>query len=203
MIQIHYFLGKNEETTLCWLWSFFCLLGMCLQNRQFHQVVLFIDFVAAVWISGFLSFFSLDKQTRARMHRWWWWWWGGGGGWREGSALEEGDCTPWSARGFLWLSKPCFQAGSMTVWQGSGHYCAGPLCTMPMGMRSHMLGVGECRHCGLGLKTAFIQQSVNCAHNRCLRRCISVWLVYHLDWILQSLTHISKGKGRDSCLGLW
>ena len=132
-----------------------------------------------------------------------WWWWGGGGGWREGSALEEGDCTPWSARGFLWLSKPCFQAGSMTVWQGSGHYCAGPLCTMPMGMRSHMLGVGECRHCGLGLKTAFIQQSVNCAHNRCLRRCISVWLVYHLDWILQSLTHISKGKGRDSCLGLW
>lgn len=173
---------------------------MCLQIRPFYQVVLFIDFVAAVWISGFLSFSSLDAQIRARMHRWWWWWWGG---WREGSALEEGDCTPWSARGFLWWSKPCFQAGSRTVWQGSGHFCAGPMCTVPTGMRSHTLGVGGCRHCGLGLKTAFIQQSVNYARNRCLKRCISVCLVYLLDWILWSSTHISKGGGRDSCLGLW
>lgn len=85
MIPIHYFLGKNEEITLCWLWSFFCLLGMCLQNRPFHQVVLFIDFVAAVWISGFLSFSSVDAQTRARMHRWWWWW----------GAVVGGRAVPW------------------------------------------------------------------------------------------------------------
>lgn len=156
MIQIHYFLGKNEEITLCWLWSFFCLLGMCLQSRPVHQAMLFINSVAAVWISGFLPFSSLDKQTRARMHRWWWWWRAGVGGravpWRKEIALLglRGVSSDWVSH---------FQVGSMTAWQGSTSVLV-PCATALMGMRSHTPGVGGCRLCGLGLKTAFIQQSV-------------------------------------------
>lgn len=200
MIPIHYFLGKNEETTLCWLWSFFCLLGMCLLNRQLHQVVLFIDFVAAVWISGFLSFSSLDEQTRARMHRWWWWW----------GAVVGGRAVPWrketallGLRGvsFDWVS----HVFRLAVWlwdKGVVISVLVPCAQCPWAWGATCLR-WESVDTGLGLKTAFIQQSVNCAHNRCLRRCISVWLVSLLDWILQSSTHISKGRGRDSCLGLW
>ena len=48
-----------------------------------------------------------------------------GRGWKEGSALEEGDCAPRSARGFLGLSKP-FSGGQYDCVTRE-HLCAGPL----------------------------------------------------------------------------